>query len=41
MKIDKDGLIEELGKKPKSYDDIQGQYIGLMKVKKKKFTLNL
>jgi choline kinase len=31
MKIE-DGLIKELGKKPKSYDDIQGQYIGLMKV---------
>lgn len=31
----KDGTIIELGKKPKSYDDIEGQYIGLIKVSKK------
>eukprot|EP01127_Copromyxa_protea_P008078 TRINITY_DN1849_c0_g1_i1.p1 TRINITY_DN1849_c0_g1~~TRINITY_DN1849_c0_g1_i1.p1 ORF type:complete len:255 (-),score=57.33 TRINITY_DN1849_c0_g1_i1:221-985(-) len=34
MKIDENGLIKELGKKPKSYDEIQGQYIGLMKISK-------
>ncbi|MBI3896311.1 MAG: phosphocholine cytidylyltransferase family protein [Acidobacteria bacterium] len=32
MKFDKDGYIIELGKKPKSLDDIEGQYIGLTKV---------
>ncbi|MBU1674081.1 phosphocholine cytidylyltransferase family protein [Patescibacteria group bacterium] len=31
LKIDESGNIKELGKKPKSYDDIEGQYIGLMK----------
>ena len=30
-----DGKIIELGKKPKSYDDIEGQYIGLIKISKK------
>jgi L-glutamine-phosphate cytidylyltransferase len=30
----KDGKIIELGKKPNSYDDIEGQYIGLMKISK-------
>lgn len=34
MKIDKDGFIYELGKKPQSYDEIQGQYIGLIKFSK-------
>jgi choline kinase len=34
MKVDGEGFIYELGKKPKSYDDIQGQYIGLIKFKK-------
>jgi choline kinase len=34
MKTDADDFIYELGKKPKSYDDIQGQYIGLIKFKK-------
>jgi len=29
-----DGKIIELGKKPKSYDEIEGQYIGLMKISK-------
>ena len=33
LKIDK-GKIIELGKKPNSYDDIEGQYIGLLKVSK-------
>ena len=33
MKIDRDGYIVELGKKPKTYKDIQGQYIGLFKIK--------
>lgn len=35
MKIDASGCIRELGKKPKSYEDIQGQYMGLFKIKKK------
>lgn len=34
MKIDAKGLIRELGKKPKSYDEIQGQYMGLFKIRK-------
>lgn len=34
MKIDKQGFIYELGKKPTSYDEIQGQYIGLIKISK-------
>jgi choline kinase len=34
MKIDPEGFIYELGKKPQSYDEIQGQYIGLIKFKK-------
>jgi choline kinase len=34
MKVDGDGFIYELGKKPKSYDEINGQYIGLIKIKK-------
>lgn len=29
--LDDDGFIKELGKKPKSLDEIQGQYIGLFK----------
>ncbi len=32
MKIDPSGNIVELGKKPNSYADIQGQYIGLFKL---------
>jgi L-glutamine-phosphate cytidylyltransferase len=32
MKIDSDGFIKELGKKPSSYEDIEGQYIGLIKI---------
>ena len=34
MKLDDFGNIVELGKKPKSYDEIQGQYMGLIKIKK-------
>jgi len=33
LKIE-DGKIVELGKKPKSYDDIEGQYIGVIKISK-------
>lgn len=32
MKLDAEGNIRELGKKPKSYDDVNGQYIGLLKI---------
>lgn len=32
MKIDGQGMITELGKRPRSYEEIQGQYIGLIKV---------
>jgi choline kinase len=31
LKLAPDGRILELGKKPKGYEDIQGQYMGLMK----------
>ena len=34
MKLDESENILELGKKPKSYDEIQGQYMGLIKIKK-------
>ena len=34
MKLDEAGMITELGKKPGSYADIQGQYIGLFKVRR-------
>ncbi|OHD85558.1 MAG: hypothetical protein A3I60_02290 [Sulfuricurvum sp. RIFCSPLOWO2_02_FULL_43_45] len=34
MKLDDIGNIVELGKKPKSYDEIHGQYMGLIKIKK-------
>ncbi|MFW2600999.1 NTP transferase domain-containing protein [Aliarcobacter butzleri] len=34
LKIDEKGYIKELGKKPKSYDEIEGQYIGLVKIRK-------
>ena len=33
-----DGNIIELGKKPGSYDDIEGQYIGLIKISKSTMT---
>ncbi len=32
MKLDSEGNVIELGKKPTTYDDIQGQYMGLIKV---------
>ena len=32
--LDKDGNIEEIGQKPKSIEEIQGQYIGLMRFNK-------
>jgi L-glutamine-phosphate cytidylyltransferase len=34
LKIDNNGYIKELGKKPNSYNDIEGQYIGLIKIRK-------
>jgi len=34
LKINEDGNIKEIGKKPKSFDDIEGQYIGVIKVRK-------
>jgi len=34
LKIDANGHIKELGKKPNSYEDIEGQYIGLVKIRK-------
>ena len=34
MKFDKDLNISELGKKTRNYDDIQGQYTGLIKLRK-------
>ena len=34
LKIDSNGDIKELGKKATSYDDIEGQYIGLIKLRK-------
>lgn len=30
----KNGKIVEIGKKPRNYDDIQGQYVGLIKISK-------
>ncbi|MFQ5916306.1 MAG: NTP transferase domain-containing protein [Candidatus Binatia bacterium] len=33
MKLDKAGNILDLGRKPNSYDDIEGQYMGLIKVR--------
>ncbi len=33
MKLNGEGNIVELGKRPASYDDIQGQYMGLVKVR--------
>ncbi len=35
MRLNADGTIKELGKKPKTYNDIEGQYIGLIKISKK------
>lgn len=34
LKINKEGYITEIGKKPSSYEEIEGQYIGLIKFKK-------
>jgi len=34
LKMDCQGMIKELGMKPHSYDEIQGQYIGLFKVRR-------
>ncbi len=34
LKLDSDGYITELGKVPASYEEIEGQYIGLMKFSK-------
>ena len=34
MKIDDSGFIIEIGKQPRSYDEIEGQYIGLFKISK-------
>ena len=31
LKLDSAGYITELGKRPSSYDDVQGQYIGLIR----------
>jgi len=36
LKIDKEGCIIEIGKKPISYDEIQGQYMGLIKISAEK-----
>ncbi len=33
LKLDKENYIIELGKKPISYKDVEGQYIGLLKIK--------
>lgn len=32
LKLSDDGYVLELGKKPKSYEDIEGQYMGLIKL---------
>jgi len=34
LRVNASGFITELGKKPKSIDEIQGQYIGLIKISK-------
>ena len=36
LMLDEEGFVTELGKKPKGYDKIQGQYTGLIKVRKDK-----
>jgi choline kinase len=33
LKLNKSGYIIEIGKKPNSYSDIEGQYIGLIKIR--------
>jgi len=34
LKLDDEGYIKELGNKPRSYDEIEGQYMGLLKIEK-------
>ena len=34
LKIDSNGLIKEIGKKPNGYDEIEGQYLGIIKFSK-------
>ena len=34
LKIDSNGNIKEIGKKPNSFDEIEAQYIGLIKIRK-------
>ena len=34
LKLDGQGMITELGKKPRDYTEIQGQYLGLFKIRK-------
>lgn len=34
LKIDENGYIKEIGKKPNTYNDIEAQYIGLIKIRK-------
>lgn len=36
LKLDSEGNILEIGKKPRSYKDIEGQYIGLIKISRNK-----
>lgn len=38
MKLNKGNFIEELGNKPNSYAEIQGQYIGLLKIRRDALT---
>jgi L-glutamine-phosphate cytidylyltransferase len=33
--LDPNGWVLDLGRKPRSYDEVQGQYMGLIKVSKK------
>lgn len=33
LKVNEEGFLVELGKKPGSYDEIQGQYMGLIKIR--------
>ncbi|MCC6298116.1 MAG: phosphocholine cytidylyltransferase family protein [Anaerolineales bacterium] len=32
LKLDADGYVREIGKRPKSYEEIEGQYMGLIKI---------
>jgi len=34
FKVDEEGFIKELGKQPNSYNDIEAQYIGLIKIRR-------